>query len=103
MLIKAGSGLATFANPSSAGITPEAVKHTVVVEYNNIDSINEVFKLYGNDIACVILEPFAGNMNLVKPSQEFLSTIRSLCDRNNSVLIFDEVMTGFRVGLGSAQ
>ena len=103
LLIKAGSGLATFANPSSAGITPEAVKHTVVVEYNNIDSINEVFKLYGNDIACVILEPFAGNMNLVKPSQEFLSTIRSLCDRNNSVLIFDEVMTGFRVGLGSAQ
>ncbi len=103
LLIKAGSGLATFANPSSAGITPDAVKHTLVLEYNDLIGIKEAFKLYSDDIACVILEPFAGNMNLVKPSKEFLHSIRNLCDAHNSLLIFDEVMTGFRVALGGAQ
>ena len=103
LLIKAGSGLATFANPSSAGIPPDAIKHTLVLEYNDVAGINEAFKLYGDDIACIILEPFAGNMNLVKPSKEFLTAIRQLCDSHSSVLIFDEVMTGFRVALGGAQ
>ena len=103
LLIKAGSGLATFANPSSAGITPDAVKHTLVLEYNDINGINEAFITYGDDIACVILEPFVGNMNLIKPTPEFLTTIRDLCSNYKSLLIFDEVMTGFRVALGGAQ
>jgi glutamate-1-semialdehyde 2,1-aminomutase len=103
LLIKAGSGLQTFGNPSSAGIPEEAVKHTLVLEYNNVTELNEAFKLYADNIACVILEPFAGNMNLVRPSNEFIQTLRSLCTTHNSVLIFDEVMTGFRVDLGCAQ
>lgn len=103
LLIKAGSGLQTFGNPSSAGIPEEAVKHTLVLEYNDVAELNEAFKLYANNIACVILEPFAGNMNLVRPSNEFIHTLRNLCTTHNSVLIFDEVMTGFRVDLGCAQ
>ena len=103
LLIKAGSGLQTFGNPSSAGIPEEAVKHTLVLEYNDINELNEAFKLYAEQIACVILEPFAGNMNLVRPSTQFIHTLRQLCTTHNSILIFDEVMTGFRVGLGCAQ
>lgn len=103
LLIKAGSGLQTFANPSSAGIPDEAVKHTLVLEYNDVGELKEAFRLYGDNIACVIVEPFAGNMNLVRPSTEFITTMRELCSAHNSVLIFDEVMTGFRVGLGCAQ
>ena len=103
LLIKAGSGLQTFGNPSSAGIPEEAVRHTLVLEYNDVAALNEAFKLYPNEIAAVIVEPFAGNMNLVRPSAEFMSSMRNLCSAHGSVLIFDEVMTGFRVGLGCAQ
>lgn len=103
LLIKAGSGLQTFGNPSSAGIPEEAVRHTLVLEYNDIAELNNAFKLYPNEIACVVLEPFAGNMNLVRPSSEFIQSLRALCSKHNSVLIFDEVMTGFRVDLGCAQ
>lgn len=103
LLIKAGSGLQTFGNPSSGGIPEEAVKHTLVLEYNDVLELNEAFKLYSNEIACVILEPFAGNMNLVRPSNEFILQLRNLCTTHKTILIFDEVMTGFRVGLGSAQ
>ena len=103
LLIKAGSGLQTFANPSSAGIPAEAVRHTLVLEYNDVAELREAFNLHGDDIACVIVEPFAGNMNLVRPTAEFISTMRKLCDTHKSVLIFDEVMTGFRVDLTCAQ
>lgn len=103
LLIKAGSGLQTFANPSSAGIPEEAVRHTLVLEYNDVNELKQAFEMYPNDIACVIVEPFAGNMNLVRPCREFMSAMRELCTAHNSVLIFDEVMTGFRVDLGCAQ
>ncbi len=103
LLIKAGSGLQTFGHPSSAGIPEEAVRHTLVLEYNDVAALNEAFKLYPDQIAAVIVEPFAGNMNLVRPSAEFMTTMRSLCSAHGCVLIFDEVMTGFRVGLGCAQ
>ena len=103
LLVKAGSGLATFKNPSSGGVPEEAVQHTFVLEYNNIDELIAAFEKYPNEIACVILEPFAGNMNLVRPTQNFIRTIRKLCTEFKSVLIFDEVMTGFRVSLSCAQ
>lgn len=103
LLVKAGSGLATFSNPSSGGIPLEAVEHTLVLEYNSVNEVVQAFDRYAKDIACVILEPFAGNMNLIKPSTQFLATLRDLCTANSSVLIFDEVMTGFRVALGGAQ
>jgi glutamate-1-semialdehyde 2,1-aminomutase len=103
LLIKAGSGLLTFGHPSSAGIPDEAVRHTLVLEYNDTAALMQAFERYGSEIAGVIVEPFAGNMNLVRPSREFMATLRQLCSANNSVLIFDEVMTGFRVSLGGAQ
>lgn len=103
LLIKAGSGLQTFANPSSDGIPEEAVRHTLVLEYNDVAELKNAFDLYGDQIACVVVEPFAGNMNLVRPSAEFMQTMRELCTQHKSVLIFDEVMTGFRVDLGCAQ
>lgn len=103
LLIKAGSGLQTFGNPSSAGIPEEAVRHTLVLEYNDINELENAFKLYADDIACVVIEPFAGNMNLVRPTHDFITRVRDLCTNYKSVLIFDEVMTGFRVALGSAQ
>lgn len=103
LLVKSGSGLLTFGNPSSAGVPEEFVSHTIVIEYNNIEAVHECFSQYGNDIACVIVEPVAGNMNLVKPTKEFLQSLRESCDKHGSVLIFDEVMTGFRVGLNCAQ
>lgn len=103
LLVKAGSGLATFSNPSSSGVPASNVEHTIVLDYNSISGLEEVFKRYPDDIACVILEPFAGNMNLVRPTKEFVTRLRQLCDEYQSVLIFDEVMTGFRVGLGGAQ
>ncbi len=108
LLVKAGSGLLTFANstqnaPSSSGVPQDVVKHTLVLPYNDVSAIEEVFKRQGDQIAAVILEPIAGNMNLIKPSQEFLSAIRNLTSQHGSVLIYDEVMTGFRVALGGAQ
>lgn len=103
LLVKAGSGLLTFGNPSSAGVPADFTKHTLVLEYNNIAQLEEVFTQSGNEIACVILEPFVGNMNLVRPSEGFIKSLRTLTEQHGAVLIYDEVMTGFRVALGGAQ
>jgi glutamate-1-semialdehyde 2,1-aminomutase len=103
LLVKAGSGLLTFGNPTSAGVPEDIAKHTLVLDYNNSQQIEDAFKAYGEQIACVIVEPVAGNMNLVKATPEFLQTLRRLCTDYGSVLIFDEVMCGFRVALGGAQ
>lgn len=103
LLVKAGSGLLTFGNPSSAGVPVDFTKHTLVLEYNNIAQLEEAFAQSGNDIACVILEPFVGNMNLVRPSEAFVKALRELTEKHGAVLIYDEVMTGFRVALGGAQ
>lgn len=103
LLVKAGSGLATLNNPSSSGVLPEFTANTLVLEYNSIEDLHNAYDKYGNDIACIILEPFAGNMNLVRPQREFLAKIQQVCIDFNSLLIFDEVMTGFRVDLGCAQ
>ena len=108
LLVKAGSGLLTFADstqnaPSSGGVPQDLVKHTLVLPYNDVAAIEEVFKKQGDQIAAVIIEPIAGNMNLIKPSKEFLAAIRSLTSKHGAVLIYDEVMTGFRVALGGAQ
>ena len=103
LLVKAGSGLLTFGNPSSSGVPADLAKHTLVLDYNNTTQLEEAFAQHGNHIAAVIVEPVAGNMNLIIPQHEFLKTMRSLCAKYGSVLIADEVMTGFRVGLGGAQ
>jgi glutamate-1-semialdehyde 2,1-aminomutase len=107
LLVKAGSGLATFGHPTSAGVPPEVVQHTLVLEYNNVAQIEEAFKLHagsGKDgIACVMIEPIAGNMNFVRAAVPFMKRIRELCSQHGALLVFDEVMTGFRVALGSAQ
>ncbi|MFN3397388.1 MAG: glutamate-1-semialdehyde 2,1-aminomutase, partial [Sulfurimicrobium sp.] len=100
---KAGSGALTFGNPSSAGVPAEVVAQTLVLDYNDVAGLTETFKRIGNEIAAVIVEPVAGNMNLIAPKPEFLQALRDLCTQHGSVLIFDEVMTGFRVGPGSAQ
>ena len=98
LLVKAGSGLLTFGNPSSAGVPPEFVAHTLTLEYNNLDAVREAFAQHGADIACIIVEPVAGNMNLIKPAAGFLEGLREVCTAHGALLIFDEVMTGFRVG-----
>jgi glutamate-1-semialdehyde 2,1-aminomutase len=108
LLVKAGSGLLTFADstqnaPSSGGVPQDLVKHTLVLPYNDVAAIEEVFQKQGDQIAAVIIEPIAGNMNLIQPSKAFLAAIRSLTQKHGSVLIYDEVMTGFRVALGGAQ
>jgi glutamate-1-semialdehyde 2,1-aminomutase len=103
LLVKAGSGALTFGNPSSAGVPPETAAHTLVLDYNNISQVKELFNAKGKDIACVIVEPVAGNMNLVLPAPGFLETLREECTRHGTVLILDEVMTGFRVAPGGAQ
>ncbi len=108
LLVKAGSGLLTFADstqnaPSSGGVPHDLVKHTLVLPYNDVAALEEVFKQQGDEIAAVILEPIAGNMNLIQPSAAFLSAMRTLTAQYGSVLIYDEVMTGFRVALGGAQ
>lgn len=103
LLVKAGSGLLTFGNPSSAGVPADFTKHTLVLEYNNVAQLEDTFARIGGQIACVILEPFAGNMNLVRPTPEFLRALRELTEKHGAVLIYDEVMTGFRVALGGAQ
>ena len=103
LLVKAGSGLATFGHPTSAGVPAEVVQHTLVLEYNNIEQIEEVFKKQGDGIACVMIEPIAGNMNFVRASVPFMKRLRELCTQHGAMLVFDEVMTGFRVALGSAQ
>ncbi|MBP0600478.1 glutamate-1-semialdehyde 2,1-aminomutase [Herbaspirillum sp. LeCh32-8] len=103
LLVKAGSGLLTLGNPTSAGVPEDFAKHTLVLDYNNTAQLEEAFKQAGNEIACVIVEPVAGNMNLVRASDEFLQTMRRLCTEYGAILIFDEVMSGFRVALGGAQ
>jgi glutamate-1-semialdehyde 2,1-aminomutase len=103
LLVKAGSGLATFGHPTSAGVPPEVVQHTLVLEYNNLAQLDEAFTTHGHDIACVVIEPIAGNMNFVRPSLPFVARLRELCTRHGALLVFDEVMTGFRVALGGAQ
>lgn len=103
LLVKAGSGLLTFGEPSSAGVPAEVAAHTLTLEYNNTQELKELFAKIGREIACVIIEPVVGNMNLIVPHMEFLKTLRELCTQHGTVLIFDEVMTGFRVHLGGAQ
>jgi len=98
LLVKAGSGLLTFGNPTSAGVPPEFVAHTIVLDYNDIAAVKAAFATHGKEIACIIVEPIAGNMNLIKPIAGFLETLRSECTAHGALLIFDEVMTGFRVG-----
>jgi glutamate-1-semialdehyde 2,1-aminomutase len=103
LLVKAGSGLLTFGEPDSAGVPAEVAAHTLTLEYNNTQQLQALFDKIGDEIACVIIEPVVGNMNLVVPHMEFLQTLRALCTQHGTVLIFDEVMTGFRVHLGGAQ
>jgi glutamate-1-semialdehyde 2,1-aminomutase len=103
LLVKAGSGLATFGHPTSAGVPAEVVQHTLVLEYNNLAQLDEAFALHGAGIACVMIEPIAGNMNFVRASVPFMQRLRELCTRHGALLVFDEVMTGFRVALGGAQ
>ncbi len=103
LLVKAGSGLATFGNATSAGVPPEVVQHTLVLEYNNVAQLEEAFHLYGKELACLMIEPIAGNMNFVRASVPFVKRCRELCTEYGALLVFDEVMNGFRVALGSAQ
>jgi glutamate-1-semialdehyde 2,1-aminomutase len=103
LLVKAGSGLATFGNATSAGVPPEVVQHTLVLEYNNLDQLEAAFALHGPELACLMIEPIAGNMNFVRASVAFIQRCRELCTQYGALLVFDEVMTGFRVALGGAQ
>ena len=103
LLVKAGSGLLTFGQPSSAGVPADCSGHTLVLDYNDITQVDALFAAKGDEIACVIVEAVAGNMNLIKPKPGFLEALRENCTKHGAVLIVDEVMTGFRVGLGSVQ
>ena len=103
LLVKAGSGLLTLGEPTSAGVPKDFAKHTLTLEYNNLEQVKEVFEQKGNEIACIIIEPVAGNMNCIPPVAGFLEGLREVCDKYGTVLIFDEVMTGFRVAKGGAQ
>jgi glutamate-1-semialdehyde 2,1-aminomutase len=103
LLVKAGSGLATFGHPTSAGVPPEVAQHTIVLEYNNIEQLEAAFAQHGRELACVMIEPIAGNMNFVRAGVPFMVRLRELCTRHGALLVFDEVMTGFRVALGGAQ
>ena len=103
LLVKAGSGMLTFGNPSSAGVPADLAKHTLVLDYNDANQLESAFAEHKERIAAVIVEPVAGNMNLIAPRQDFLAAMRRLCTQHGAVLIFDEVMTGFRVGLACAQ
>ncbi|MDZ4225052.1 MAG: glutamate-1-semialdehyde 2,1-aminomutase, partial [bacterium] len=103
LLVKAGSGAATFGNPSSAGVPKDFAKHTLVATYNDLDSVQKLLDANKNEIACIIVEPVAGNMGCVPPKPGFLQGLKDLCQNHGALLIFDEVMTGFRVALGGAQ
>ena len=103
LLVKAGSGALTLGVPSSPGVPAALAKHTLTLDFNDIAQVRETFRLQGNNIACIIVEPVAGNMNCIPPLPGFLEGLRKICDEYKSVLIFDEVMTGFRVALGGAQ
>src|SRR5262249_26540090 len=103
LLVKAGSGLATFGHPTSAGVPPEVVQHTLVLEYNNLQRLEEALALHRADVPGLLAEPIAGNMNFVRASLPFMKRCRELCTQHGALLVFDEVMTGFRVALGGAQ
>jgi glutamate-1-semialdehyde 2,1-aminomutase len=103
LLVKAGSGLATFGHPTSAGVPAEVVRDTLVLEYNNVEQLEAAFAEHGNQLAAVVIEPIAGNMNFVRASVPFMQRLRALCTQHSALLMFDEVMTGFRVALGGAQ
>ena len=103
LLVKAGSGALTLGVPSSPGVPADVAQHTLTVEFNNLDSVKAIFDECGDDIACIIVEPVAGNMNCIPPVDGFLEGLRAICDEYGAVLIFDEVMTGFRVSRGGAQ
>ncbi len=103
LLVKAGSGALTFGEPSSPGVPAALAELTLTLEYNNAEQVRNIFAQAGHEIACIIVEPVAGNMNCVPPSEGFLETLRAVCDEYGALLIFDEVMTGFRVDLGGAQ
>ena len=103
LLVKAGSGALTLGVPSSPGIPEDFAKHTLTVSFNDLEQVKEIFAELGDEIACIIVEPVAGNMNCIPPVEGFLEGLRAVCDQYQSVLIFDEVMTGFRVALGGAQ
>jgi len=103
LLVKAGSGMLTLGEPSSPGVPASLAEHTITLNYNDINQVKETFAEIGEQIACIIVEPVAGNMNCIPPIEGFLQTLRDVCDQNGTVLIFDEVMTGFRVGLGGVQ
>lgn len=103
LLVKAGSGLLTFGNPSSGGVPADFTRHTLVLQYNDVAQLESTFAELGDKIACVIVEPIAGNMNLIQPSPAFVAAMRALTQQHGALLIYDEVMTGFRVGLSCAQ
>jgi len=103
LLVKAGSGALTLSVPTSPGVPSDLAKHTLTLEYNNLDSVKALFSKMGEEVGCIIVEPVAGNMNCIPPKEGFLQGLRKLCDDYGCVLIFDEVMTGFRVALGGAQ
>ena len=103
LLVKAGSGALTFGEPNSPGVPADLAKHTLTLDYNNSDQVRELFAAQGDSIACIIVEPVSGNMNCIPPVPGFLETLREVCDEHGALLIFDEVMTGFRVAFGGAQ
>jgi glutamate-1-semialdehyde 2,1-aminomutase len=103
LLVKAGSGMLTFGNPTSAGVPEDFARHTMVLDYNDAQQLEDTFARVGDRVACVIVEPVAGNMNLLPATPEFLQTMRNLCTKHGALLAFDEVMSGFRVALGGAQ
>jgi glutamate-1-semialdehyde 2,1-aminomutase len=103
LLVKAGSGLATFGHPTSAGVPAEVAQHTIVLPYNDVAALEAAFGAHPRELACVMIEPIAGNMNFVRASVPFMRRLRELCTRDGTLLVFDEVMTGFRVALGGAQ
>ena len=102
LLVKAGSGLATFGFPTSAGVPEDVVKHTLVLPYNDVAALEQAFDKHGSELACVMIEPIAGNMNFVRASPPFMTRLRELCTAHGALLVFDEVMSGFRVALGGA-
>ncbi len=103
LLVSAGSGALTFGNPDSAGVPADLAKLTIVLPFNDTNAVDECFAKYGDEIACIILEPYPANVGLIVPNKGFLQHLRNVCDKNGSLLIFDEVITGFRVGAGGAQ
>src|SRR5699024_2753980 len=103
LLVKAGSGALTLGQPNSPGVPPDFAKHTLTATFNDLDSVKAAFAAAPEDIACIIVEPIAGNMNCIPPAEGFLQGLREICDQYNALLIFDEVMCGFRVALGGAQ